>query len=276
LEHAPVDGSQVPATWHASLAVHVTGFEPAHAPAWHVSVFVHALPSLQAVPSGAAGFEQAPVEGLHVPATWQASLAVHVTGFEPAHTPAWHVSVCVHALPSLHAVPFGAAGFEQVPVEGLHVPATWHASLAAQVTGLEPVHTPAWHVSVCVQAFPSSQAPPVVGAQVPADPGTLQAWHWPQDDAVVLQQTPSTQVPDAHCAVDVQAPPRFTEDAAGETVTLNVVRDVLFELSVAVHVTVVVPIGNELPDAGVHTGVTHGPDAGAHAGVADAEEEQST
>jgi hypothetical protein len=36
------------------------------------------------------------------------------------------VSVCVHAFASLHTVPFGAFGFEQVPFAGLHVPATWH------------------------------------------------------------------------------------------------------------------------------------------------------
>jgi hypothetical protein len=34
------------------------------------------------------------------------------------------VSVCVQALPSLHDVPFAAAGFEHVPVAGLHVPGT--------------------------------------------------------------------------------------------------------------------------------------------------------
>jgi hypothetical protein len=52
------------------------------------------------------------------------------------------VSVWVHAFPSEQAVPFGAVGFEQVPVPGLHVPATWHWSLALQVTGFEPVHVP--------------------------------------------------------------------------------------------------------------------------------------
>ena len=30
----------------------------------------------------------------------------------------------VHALPSLHAVPFGFTGFEQTPVEGLQTPAS--------------------------------------------------------------------------------------------------------------------------------------------------------
>jgi hypothetical protein len=36
------------------------------------------------------------------------------------------VSVCVQALPSLQAVPLGAAGVEHFPVLGLHVPAAWH------------------------------------------------------------------------------------------------------------------------------------------------------
>jgi hypothetical protein len=89
-----------------------------------VSACVHAFPSLQAVPFAAAGFEQAPVAGLHAPETWHWSDAVQVTGFAPAQMPAWHVSVRVQAFPSLQAVPFSAFGFEHAPVVGLHVPAT--------------------------------------------------------------------------------------------------------------------------------------------------------
>jgi hypothetical protein len=37
----------------------------------------------------------------------------------------------------------------------------WHWSAPAHVTGLPPVHVPAWQVSVCVQALPSLQAPPL-------------------------------------------------------------------------------------------------------------------
>ncbi len=70
------------------------------------------------------------MDGSHVPATWHWSLAVHTTGFEPTHVPLWQVSVRVHALPSLHAVPSAAAGFEHRPVAGSHVPAKWHWSLA--------------------------------------------------------------------------------------------------------------------------------------------------
>jgi hypothetical protein len=36
---------------------------------------------------------------------------VQVTGFAPVHDPAWQVSVWVQALPSLHPVPLGLAGF---------------------------------------------------------------------------------------------------------------------------------------------------------------------
>ena len=38
--------------------------------------------------------------------------------------PAWQVSLVVQALPSLHAVPFAAVGFEHTPLVGSHVPAT--------------------------------------------------------------------------------------------------------------------------------------------------------
>jgi len=44
----------------------------------------------------------------------------------PLHVPPWHVSVCVHAFPSSQALPFGFGGFEHTPVDGLHVPGSWH------------------------------------------------------------------------------------------------------------------------------------------------------
>src|SRR6185369_6936019 len=81
-----------------------------------------------------------------------------MTGLPPAHTPAWQVSLCVQALPSSHDEPFALLGFEQSPVSGSHVPALWHWSDAVQTTGFAPTHTPAWQVSLCVQASPSSHA----------------------------------------------------------------------------------------------------------------------
>ncbi|HXU04619.1 MAG TPA: hypothetical protein VN903_26840 [Polyangia bacterium] len=65
------------------------------------------LPSLHDVPFALAGFEQAPVCMLHVPASWHWSCALQVIGFDPTHAPPWQVSVCVHGLASLHAVPLG-------------------------------------------------------------------------------------------------------------------------------------------------------------------------
>jgi hypothetical protein len=85
---------------------------------------VHALPSLQAVPFAWLGFEQTPVDVLHVPATWHWSDAEHTTGFEPVQAPAWHVSVCVHGLPSLHTVPL--PWFDHAVVDALAVQ-TWQA-----------------------------------------------------------------------------------------------------------------------------------------------------
>jgi hypothetical protein len=107
---------------------------------------------------------------------------VQVTGFVPVQTPAWQLSVWVQELPSLHEEPSALAGFEHVPVVGLHVPGVWHWSGVPQITGLPPTHTPAWQLSFCVHAFLSSQpAPsallgfeqtPLPGSQVPT------SWHW--------------------------------------------------------------------------------------------------
>ena len=51
----------------------------------------------------------------------------------------------LHLLVPVHVVPSGAVGFEHVPVWVLHVPATWHESLAVHVPGLEPVQVPDTH-----------------------------------------------------------------------------------------------------------------------------------
>jgi hypothetical protein len=97
------------------------------------------------------------------------------------HVPATQVSICVHALASLHVVPSGRGGFEHAPVAGSQLPATWHWSSAVHVTGVPPVHTPAWQVSDMVHGLPSLQTVPlgafglehvpVFGSQMPA------TWH---------------------------------------------------------------------------------------------------
>src|SRR5262249_15221336 len=52
-------------------------------PALQVSAPLHTVLSLHVVPSAAAGLEHIPVVVSHAPATWQASDAVHTTGFAP-------------------------------------------------------------------------------------------------------------------------------------------------------------------------------------------------
>lgn len=116
---------------HWTVAVHVWPSpqpampEPEQSPAVQTSLEVQPSPSLQSVLSGAAGFEQ-PEAGLHVPATWHWSEAVHTTVVPPAHEPLWHFSPLVHALLSLHAVPLALLGLLHVPVAALQVPMSWH------------------------------------------------------------------------------------------------------------------------------------------------------
>src|SRR5712691_3971322 len=70
LEQMPLAGSQTPATWHWSRAAQTTGFVPTQAPAWQVSVWVQASPSVQAEPSALSGLEQMPLAGSQTPASW--------------------------------------------------------------------------------------------------------------------------------------------------------------------------------------------------------------
>jgi hypothetical protein len=95
-------------------------------PAWQVSVWVQALPSLQVVPFAAVGFEHTPVAGTQVPATWHWSLATQLFGLPPVQLPAWQVSVWVQALPSLQVVPFATATAAGQPVAGTQAPTVWH------------------------------------------------------------------------------------------------------------------------------------------------------
>src|SRR3954463_8246787 len=118
------------------------GFVPAQAPTWHESLCVHALPSLHDAPFVFAGFEHVPFAGLHTPMSWHWSLAAQTTGVPPTQAPALHVSNWVHALPSLHEAPSIFAGFEQTPVPGLQIPASWHPSRGEHTTAA-PTHAPA-------------------------------------------------------------------------------------------------------------------------------------
>jgi hypothetical protein len=62
---------------------------------------------------------------------------------------------------------------------------------------------------------------PTTAVQVPTEPATSQAWHWLPH--AVLQQTPSTQLPEAHCEPDVQAVPLIAAHLPSEPVTLHAI-----------------------------------------------------
>src|SRR5206468_3470930 len=160
LLQTPDAGSQVPAVWHWSAAVHTTGFAPTQVPASQASLCVHALASLQVAPSSLAGLLQTPDAGLQTPTVWHWSAAVHMTGLAPTQMPASQASVCVQALPSSHGAPSSLAGLLQTPDAGLQTPAVWHWSAAVHTTGFAPTQMPASQASVCVQALPSSHGAP--------------------------------------------------------------------------------------------------------------------
>src|SRR3990167_3215990 len=115
------------------------------------------LESPQGVPIGAAGLEHSPEEGSQVPGTWHESRAEQALG-TPPHSPSMQLSLTVQVCPSSQDSLFDFSGYEQFPVPGAQMPSLWHWSGAAQVTGSEPVQTPARHWSVWVQASLSSQA----------------------------------------------------------------------------------------------------------------------
>ena len=52
----------------------------------------------------------------------------------------------------------------------MQTPASWHVSEAMQTTGLLPVQTPDWQVSVCVHGFPSAQLLPSADAGLEQTP----------------------------------------------------------------------------------------------------------
>ncbi len=184
--HAPVLASQLPAVWHWSLAVHTTGLPPTQIPPWQVSVCVHSLPSLQVEPLGFAGLEHLPLEVSQLPALWQSSLALHTVAFAPMQTPFWQESVLVQALPSVQPVPLPLIGLLHTPVAELQVPASWHWSLARQMTGSEPLQAPAWQLEAAVHGSPSLHV-------LPSSLGL--ATHWPVAGlhVPVLHASPSAE-----------------------------------------------------------------------------------
>jgi hypothetical protein len=119
--------------WQPSVALQTSSVHPLSSlqsrgapgiqdPPKQLSESVQTFPSLQALPLGLTGLEQTPVPVLQTPGSWHVSLAVQTTGLAPLQVPDWQVSVCVHALPSLHDVPSALGGLEHTPVAALQTP----------------------------------------------------------------------------------------------------------------------------------------------------------
>jgi hypothetical protein len=82
-----------------------------------------------------------------------------LTALAPAQTPAWQLSLCVHALASSHVVPSRRIGLVQAPIAMSQVPAVWQASDAVQTTAV-PAQTPDLQLSFWVQPLLSLQVVP--------------------------------------------------------------------------------------------------------------------
>jgi len=119
LEQTPVEGLQVPASWHWSEAVQVTVVPPVQTPLRHVSPDVQALPSLHEVPSALLERVQPPVAGLQVD-TLHWSVVVHAVEVPEQVPVEEHTSPEVQALLSSQALP-GLMVFTQEEPEHVSV-----------------------------------------------------------------------------------------------------------------------------------------------------------
>jgi hypothetical protein len=117
----PIAGSQVSAVQGLPSSTPGGGVMTHTPTGSHVSVPLHALLSPHDVP-GVTGVCVTPPAGVH-PSVVHGLPSSTGTTPVPLHVPPWHLSIGVHALPSLHVVPSGFAGFEQTPVVVLQVPA---------------------------------------------------------------------------------------------------------------------------------------------------------
>ncbi len=199
LVHVPVAGLHVPASWQSLLAAQVTGLAPTHAPAVHVSTWVHASPSSQTVVSATGVYSHAPEVGLHE--TVLHAFGAHAVGDPALQLPPLQLSLLVHALPSEHDAPSLPATETQF-FTGSHV-STVHGLPSPQSLSVGvPAQMPAAHVSLCVQDTSSLQlavlnvgTQPIAGSHVSSVQGKPSL----QVNALPLHK------PFAHASASVQA-----------------------------------------------------------------------
>jgi hypothetical protein len=83
---------------------------------------------------------------------------LQLSAVPPVQVPAWHVSLPLQMLPSLHGVPSPTEVLAQ-PVVGLQVSVV-QTLPSLQVSGVPAVQVPAWQVSSPLQTVPSAHEEP--------------------------------------------------------------------------------------------------------------------
>ena len=136
---------------HGLPSLQVGAGPPTQLPPLHVSFVVHALPSLQ----GTVLFVKTHPVAVEHESLVHGLPSLHTSAAPPLHTPAAQASLVVHALPSSHVPAMFAWAH---PLAGTHESFV-QTLLSLQLRVPLPTHTPFWHVSVGVQAFPSLQDP---------------------------------------------------------------------------------------------------------------------
>jgi len=131
----------------------------------------------------------------------QTSVSAQSIGVPPPHTPFWHVSPVTQNSEPSHEAPLATGTHCPDPLQVLHVPhgspglAATHAPMPLQV----PPHEPA------VEHSASGSVPAGTGVHVPTTPATTHDWHTPEQ--VVLQHTPSAQLPLWHWSAPAHIAP---------------------------------------------------------------------
>jgi hypothetical protein len=104
----PLDGLHVSVV-QALPSSQLSGVPAAHTPAWQVSLPLQRVASGHGV-SFTTGVCWQPKVALHVSVV-HGFMSSQSSGVPPLHTPAWHVSTPLQALPSEHEVPFATGVF---------------------------------------------------------------------------------------------------------------------------------------------------------------------
>ncbi len=134
---------------------------PPHTPAVHLSLVVQTLPSLHSVPSVLRRIRAG--AGARITRPGFVALVAGRAGPRCRRSCRRRPDTCRSACTCSRRhtwLPSALAGFEHVPVLPSHVPSVWHLSSTVHVTGLAPVQTPVWQVSVWVHSVPSLQVAP--------------------------------------------------------------------------------------------------------------------